>query len=209
MAKKPATLLRESIAAIKAVKALNFADWNDKDEDPQACRAFKKCDAVLSKRGQTESRLICRLRAADRPLRGSLRACETRLAPKILESPIMTTLKFLKACRDDAEPGEVTPLDWLHRAVESLKAPSTIIGLIEEDPDAFWMMVREVEGLYRNLKAALDAHDAALSPEAARLAEQLRRLDFSPEAMEAIEHLRQMGAKATNGRGLYHWECEE
>jgi len=48
MAKTP-TLLKEAIAAIKAVKRLNFAESNEPDEDPQMYRAFKKCDAVLTK----------------------------------------------------------------------------------------------------------------------------------------------------------------
>lgn len=56
MATRPkTTLLKEALAALKAVKALNFAYLDDKDEDPQMYRAFKRCDRVLNKAAKTES----------------------------------------------------------------------------------------------------------------------------------------------------------
>jgi hypothetical protein len=63
---------------------------------------------------------------------------------------------FVKACRG-AEPGEVTRLSWLDSAIDALKDPKRAKAERKEDPDS--MMVREVEWLYRDLKAALAEHD--------------------------------------------------
>jgi hypothetical protein len=48
MTTKP-TLLKEAIGAIRAIKRLNFAEWNEPNEDPQMYRAFQRCAKVLAK----------------------------------------------------------------------------------------------------------------------------------------------------------------
>jgi hypothetical protein len=72
------------------------------------------------------------------------------------------TNAFVKALRTDPdEPDSINPIGWLHSAIEALKDPKRTKAERKEDPDAYWMMVREVEGLYHALKAALAEHDAA------------------------------------------------
>jgi hypothetical protein len=66
---------------------------------------------------------------------------------------------FVKACRGDTEPGEVTPLSYLRTAIVTLQDLDTAIAEREEDPDAFDAMITELYRLEAGLKEALAAHD--------------------------------------------------
>jgi hypothetical protein len=72
----------------------------------------------------------------------------------------MTTKAFVKACRCDAEPGEITPLSWLETAIQSLADLDKAMAARAEDPDAFSTMVMQLQGLHRDLSAALAVEDA-------------------------------------------------
>jgi hypothetical protein len=72
---------------------------------------------------------------------------------------------FVKACRGPCDtPYNITPLSSLDCAIENLKDPKQAKASRKEDPDAYLMMVREVEGLCRDLKAALAEHDGLTLP---------------------------------------------
>jgi hypothetical protein len=90
----------------------------------------------------------------------------------------MPTKAFVKACRgaDGTEP-ELTPLSWLHTAIITLSDPDRAVAARAEDPDAYLMMLRQLEDLHRDLSAALAVEDAR-NPEitAARKQQVLFRL---------------------------------
>lgn len=71
-------------------------------------------------------------------------------------------LAFVKACRADAEPGEVTPLSWLFSAIEALSDLDKAKSQQDEDPDAYATMLCQISNLRRDLDAAVIDHDYSL-----------------------------------------------
>lgn len=58
------------------------------------------------------------------------------------------------AMRGDPEVPEISPLSWLRSMIDECKARGPSAD--NDDPDAFWEMVREVEALHTNATAALE-----------------------------------------------------
>ena len=79
----------------------------------------------------------------------------------------MINQAFVTACRGPQDtPADINPLSWLHSAIAALGDLEYAIAERDEDPDAYWMMVRELEGLHAGLTAALAEQDAAISQRA-------------------------------------------
>src|SRR5262245_22018297 len=49
----------------------------------------------------------------------------------------------------------IQPIGWLYTMIQEFKEPEKIAANYKEDPDSYWMMIREVEGLYERASAAL------------------------------------------------------
>lgn len=59
---------------------------------------------------------------------------------------------------ENSEPHCISPLSWLRSMIDDCKDR---LGDDREDPDAYAMMIREVEGLYRNGLAAVAKAEGA------------------------------------------------
>lgn len=62
---------------------------------------------------------------------------------------------FLAAARGDDEemPRPIWPIGWLESMINECRARGP--KATDDDPDAYWMMVDEVQNLHRNLRAAV------------------------------------------------------
>lgn len=62
---------------------------------------------------------------------------------------------FLAAARGDDEemPRPIWPIGWLESMINECRARGP--KATDDDPDAYWMMVEEVQNLHRNLRAAV------------------------------------------------------
>lgn len=59
-------------------------------------------------------------------------------------------------CGDDPEMMEsIQPLGWLYTVIQELKDPKGLLASYEADPDAWWMMIQEVETMYERASRAL------------------------------------------------------
>lgn len=61
--------------------------------------------------------------------------------------------EMLEAMQGDPECPEISPLSWLKSAIDELRERGPAEDC--DDPDAFWMMVREIEDLHRKGTAAI------------------------------------------------------
>lgn len=67
-------------------------------------------------------------------------------------------LKLLTEALQGPDPDmipSIQPLGWLYTAIQELKEPKKILESYETDPDAWWMMIRELEWIYEKGRAAL------------------------------------------------------